>query len=800
MPNVVQPAAGRGGEPESADWLDVFAQLTRRRCLEARFLGGIRFIDPDSAVDDHAVVRASAALGIRASSEGRKKRLWIGLPGASAGAARTIAIGVLAADLVGRLEKSHSPSILGDIVLVTQQITTCRRMLDGLQIKNRADSSRRNLTDGHRIEPLIRRRDATTAPTLYLANPGRFGNVGSDRPFGAIVIDATHPRTIARLSDVLAEPAVRGTPIQVVIAPAGLERVAPADYAIWTWGPHDERRLRELLNPAESSRVSSGPRMHWLASDPPLEALLTKAHVALAGGTRDARGTMPDWLSIGWRLYHRMRLLAVDLSALDRACALRPFGHTARGDLEMLRATREPVRASAFWELHWPALVETLESTYEHLIAVGETAKFYELARAINAHFTQSDEPLRVVVGTSDEADLLEQRLLGFVDGYAQRLRDGGVRILSQAEEARAAAEEGPQHAVLLGPHTASWRYLDVYPLRRISLVTYEYESAADERVVRGDCERTDSYRFGRRAATLRSLGLVGPGVRLHLPREKAPPLVVERVGATQEVVERVTAIDVDAIAFDWSEAGPEVGARLTQSMSSPSMTVAWVEIMDTEGNCFVYPADHRVDLFVHEISKVRRVRAREVTPHSTLIVLVDQYQQSLFERLLEVLDRIRPPADSLRLRYWAFAKHALLREKGNDRKALFEAFSGALSVRYEAMVGWFGGDGDNGDLDEESDLIAPRNRSDFDKLAELTTFLDDNDRSETWESIRAERSNRRSWGRKLKDILVHSVPLLTSNRAPLADMVPEGTPLEEILAAAEVREVMSVRSLERRP
>lgn len=772
------------GDGHLADWAESFCRDSYCNTdIERLILSGLP-LSEGNFHDKWAWVRASEVLAVRACIQGSGK-IWISAPRCSPSNAQAVAVAVALTELSIRLRQKTS--LTGDLVLVTQQVMACRAALESIRFGAGTQVQKASLGKGYRIAPLIRR-ESTDGGNLYLSNPGRLSEMS--RPFWAVVVDATHPRTLSYLNDVLSTQAVNSTNVQIVVAPSGHERNAPPGFKIWMWDPESERRVNSVLGVSSPARFVEAGRVHRVVSDPPLENMLLAIRQVLIEAMSVMEPGPTDWVLRCWQMYHRLRQASVDLAILDRVAT--GYTRSVRSEIDEIFGAQ--ALSSRFWDLNRAFLSDSFESAYKHLLTIGDPSKFYAVGEAVADHFNRSQEKVRVVVGTKAETSILQERLVELVDGYENRLRDGQVEVVSASRDAILASEAEPVATILLGHRTSARRYLDLFSPTQIDIVLYDYEAEIDIAALSQLYGAARDYCTpSRRLSVLTALNLAKSGA---VTPDPAPPShdhpPVHRIGAAQRVSPRQLLTAVDDFAFEYSSSLNE--AQSSESASRIQSDQPCIQIEIEGGTTLTFAARRKVDLYVPELGAVERVAAENVKRESYLIVLVDEIRQNLSGRLFEILDRGRSREDVLRLTLWKYLKHGLYREFDYDYMRVYRCFDESLSVQASALRSWF-----SEEKEDDADCVAPARRDDFEILSDRIAALADKQvRGEVWNAIECQRNDHRRWGRKLSAILAKALPKMIEGASPALESAL-GTPIEEMMAAVDVYRVISVRALERK-
>lgn len=809
-------------------WVDRFVTLRDDNPLLSGMLEGrMPITEGDSRLDGTVVERASGVLAARSAlsaargrQAGRKKRLNLLVPNATQMLGRYLTVGLLIADFVHR-DGSRVPQnevctlVRGDLLFVTQNIRRCIALLRNLRLGTL------RLTDYWRVEVLSRySRPVDGKPRVFVANPGWWGALPHGRRFGAVVIDASHPRTARHLPALLGEPSISAAPLQIAVVPpweeGRLEPLLNGDrdaHSTWVWDPAAAAAVEGALLGREVRYETPG-RTVWICDDEPVAVELERVHDMLVGAARLAGGRLPAPALEAWSIYHRLRQLVPPLLHVEEE---RNRSYRTLPLRERLRqlSDQDPQAAGAlgaYLDATWPRLVETLEAVYELLLRRAEPAKFYGLAGVVSEHLERSgpDAPsretggrsLRVVVPTEHEANLLTALVGDLVDGWAEALQDGTVTLSTAREEPRLVAEGLKSETVLVGFRTSEARYLYVYPDVPIHVVAYPYEASVDG-AVQARCHSfaEELQADERRSTVLRTLlpesaTYEGNGDRAPLQaRARVSHRLESGIGvrevraATPDAVEPLA---VESIAgLSWSDEIPADGVHGTTSGSprTSGPAVGFVEIVDEEGERIVYSETQPLDVYFAATERLERIPAREVREGMLLVVLVDDRYEGLFQRFLEASREQQDPDAAVALALWHRAKQVALMRHGGNRRALYrELEEGGLSVNYEAVACYYAAG--------EKEVLAPDRFDDFRLLAEASgTYTADAHVRRTFGHVRTERVARRTCGRLLHGLLrrlaggAHYEAALTS-----ANVL--GTPVEQVAAAVSLREVSEARPI----
>ena len=142
------------------------------------------------------------------------------------------------------------------------------------------------LTERWGIEPYSKYSPTLdTEPRIFVTNPGWMLSSLPARVFGAVIVDGSHPRTLAHIKTLLAGP-LGGVPIQVVATPPLEERqmsdlTALPVSSVWLWDPESQRSVVAAVTGENATAESVSSRTIWCCDDDPVdEALRQVPHPA----------------------------------------------------------------------------------------------------------------------------------------------------------------------------------------------------------------------------------------------------------------------------------------------------------------------------------------------------------------------------------------------------------------------------------------------------------------------------------------------------------------------------------------
>lgn len=750
--------------------------------------------------------KVCAAVAVRLAilgSSPHPQTLFILIPNGDNRTAQYIAAGLL----VGHIAHKHGGPGLpahekgqllsGDLILVTPSVNLSKASLKDLTL-----GAKYPLSDFWQVEALSRYRLARAdTRRVFVANPGWVIRDLPDRKFGAVVIDAMHPRTQPHLRELL--HAVDHVPLRIVVAPP-LDRHAlgqmgyPRDASVWMWDPMAQLLAESVVANPRAENWVPPQRTLWVCEDD-VEAsnALGAVYRGLTGMLRDANGQSVPGLRDVWGIFHSLRQLTVPLAQLEEALALSWSGSIndrvkRLGDIEG--------RGNVVWEALWPAIKTGTENLYQLFLQRNEPAKFWVLASRVEEWLrTRPQETLRVVVGSHHEALLLSRLLADAVDGVQEARINGRLQLLASRAEAMEVAECRHAHTLLCGFRSAKTRYLDVYPVHDVEEVVYPFEA---------DIERstqTALYEFAHqlekddgRSAFLSKLGLTPTSK--HVCSPSPAPSVQCLKGNGQELQLAIPAriegiLDIDRLAnatdfspgdlSSYSDERTANGAKVT----GDSVLVAYKQ----QPQVIRYPVDHRVDVFFPATDQIQRFAARDLRPGMQVIAFVDDLYEDLFRRLQSAVHEKLPPSDRVALELWDEAKASLLTKFHGSRRAIHtELCKNGLVVDPVTVASWF--------RDDDEGTLAPQQIEEFLKLARATgLYPDESLMTHTFSCIRHSRGRSRAAGRELKALL-RAICSGEGYEQALESARKFEAALGDVCEAVEILEVKAVSAILRAP
>lgn len=740
--------------------------------------------------------RISGALCVRAALLARaaEQSLVFAVPEATA----HVALQVTAALLVGDHAHAHGAGELppeearrllrGDVLLVSQAVSETKSVLDELPI-----GSYQKLKDCWDVVLASRYSGAqkTDKPRLLVANPGWMAKSAAGRRFGAVVIDASHPRTLEQLPDLLRT--ARGcTSLRVVVAPpvqeATLRKWGCAPDAVWLWDPESqaEAALAAETTVADTPRV--GERKLWVCdSDSEAADALARLYRALCAAAKAAAGGYYPGLQQAWSIYNRLRQLVVPLAHFEQAAA-GTWAGSLRARVDDLATVAG--HGSVAWETTWPQVLDAVLAAYDTLLKREETTKFWAMASNLEKFISGSERLLRIVVPSEAEADLMTPLLGHLVDGFAGALAAGRLEVVTASQEARLVAEGQPAPTVLLGPRSKN-RYLDAFPSNRVDVLVYPHEVGVERGQLAKLYEPWTRPNHDSRTSLLASYGLrpVRPPGQATVPACASPAPIQVLHADGHEVSESVRSsttwdIDLDALA------GVGDTTPFESHSSLPTQAGDTVEVVFTNGSSATYYSTQNVDVFFPTTQTLQRYAPQELQQGWKVVSFVDGRYDTLYERLRDIVAARRPQKERLELELWDAVKRKMAAAHPNKRQLHQKLVLRGLKTGYETFTSWL--------REGEEEVVAPRHFEEFEILAaESGAFSTPERLRATFNAVQRERGTNRAAGRTLKNFL-RAVVSGDGYDEALSSARKLDAALGDVLHAVEVLEVAGTRVIRR--
>lgn len=762
--------------PEASNYSPVVLQLLGTDVLPAR---------------SEPFERMSAAIAVRCALASRttSKTLVFLVPEGTSTTARYVLAGLLAANYAHangfkRLPPAEcQPFLKSQVLLITPAVSESLADLQSLHLAGAV-----TLSDLWDVMPLARQAPkAGQKQRVFLANPGWALARMSERRYSAVIIDATHPRTLARLDDLLAL-ARNQSPLGIVIAP-GLPpgHLAAAGISegsdLWLWDPMAKTSARNALNEGRRE-PSPKPANHPLLvceGDSEANEVLEAAYREIAGVTRTCvRSTYPG-LSLVWSILNRLRTLTVPLTVYEQA-ATKSWSGGVAARIKMLDDVAG--HGQPTWDLTWPRVRSTLEAAYAAFIRRNETAKFWALAERLDELLRDRQATYRLVTPSGLETTLLTSWLQDIIDCLPEAIAEGRLDIVTYADEARQVAEGLVAHTILLGPRPAKYRYLSLYPSQPQEELLYPFEVAAERARIARQYAAAAALQTNQRAGFLETLNL---GMMVEVTRGQAPSPRAEVFRSSgrsvTQIVESAVEADFDFGSLIASES--ELRAYTTRFRAPAEKSGKYLQVVYAGGLVVEYPIEQLLDVYYEETDVIKRESVEALAPGSRVIRFVDGQYDSLFERTKEAIQAKLPLRDRMSLELWEIAKRTLVRTHDSKQTVYDLMRRSGLESTYSTFLSWFR---------EDAETIAPQTLEQFAIIAKASgVFRSDKQLRGTYTCIQHVRGRNRRAGRQLRALL-RAVISRDGYEDALENVRKVDPDLADAYAAVDVVEVLEVR------
>ena len=766
-------------------WINAFHLLRNQtHTLEGRLLAGrVAFRGSANGAADDDIANADAVLALLALKATPPVELALVHPEATPIKARQTLLALAFAELEHYLHHTYQSGSAG-LLFVTQQIVDAREHFKSVRVRSV------RISDVFNILSL----PATPAQhwkNLLIANPGRALRGGSTlRGLRAMVIDASHPRTLQHLSALLAHPDLRQIPVRIVIAPFHATLLEGRECRmIWLWDPPTATEVHRLLSPNATFIPSWASRKYWFTASCMLDEKFAEVERLLSEATRLGGAMMPPEMIEAWGVLASARSLTVPLEQAERAWHNARFGKRLKDRIEALRRSTPTADGNLrhFLAMQWTNIINALDAAYDVLATIEASPKFFTLIDALEQFSKQQDHPIRIVTPSESEAPLLASLLTDIDQDLAAAVNCGAIEVVPQREEARRVAEGNVRTTVLMGGRSGRYRHLDLFTSHEVNVVTYPSEGIRDrhriERLYHHWKSIANEHR-DRIAAHLKLNASSGP-TRVSW---RSPTIEIHSSDASLPTSKSIELPEASP-GFAWTavdEIPTESFVKFTATTVQSEFDKVVIE--DVEGDQLTFPVGSYVDVYRPHTDKLMHAPVHSLVAGDFLVILLDDEFESLFHRMCEIGNRRRPALNTVNLERWNIAKSRIYHRFGGSPQRIYGALQTRISVGYQALTSWFGTE-----HDDDGECIAPREETDFQHLATLSgVYRDEENMHATFKSIHEERVNRRKLGRQLRSALKSLVRGQQFDQA-LRAAEALNSDVEEVMHAIELREVTKI-------
>lgn len=765
-------------------WSDIFRRIQANyESLEARFLDGrIAFRGIGGRRDPTA--DADAALSVLAHRLKKPVEIAFVHPDLTPAKAREVLLATAFAELMRGLDQRNTNEPAG-ILYITQQIVDARLSLSSVRVKNQ------NIGDVFNIASL------TSAPTtnwrnLLISNPGRaLQNSANAARVRAMVIDASHPRTLNHLPALLHNPDLRQIPFRIIVAPPHRSLLEEfGERLIWLWDPDLACEVFKLLTPTNALLPGWACRTYWVAPDSGMNQSLGAAEKKLTEILRISKGQFPSEVSEAWSILCAERSLCIPLEQAERAWRNSHNGGRLRDRLDVLQRVTPNAEGELknFLAMYWKAVVDDLETAYQILKGESTSQKFLTLIDVLDEFMHRLDVPLRIVTSNREEAPILATNIADLDNGLRSAIDCGCLEIVHQHEEARRVAVGNNRTTILTGARSNRHRYLDLFPSQPVHIVAYSSEATRDRYSLESTYSRWAPWANGKRVAVGATLNLNVEGQNRTLGWKALP--IRTRTASSANSISATETPTPELDVFWFADEGTNEEHQNVGYGYANAGVVRRTRITTIDGDAIEITNRRTVDVYRPETDMLLRVSPDKVMRGDYLVTLLDDPYESLFDRLCEVASLKRPTEITMRLENWKLAKSRIFQAHYGEKKAIYRALDNHISVDYPAMKEWFGSG-----RDEDAQCLGPREKADFEQLAALSGVYSVRDMEATFETIELERNNHRRLGRQLCGAIRALARQHSSDRA-LKTAAALDAEVEEVRDALELHEVASIEKL----
>jgi hypothetical protein len=737
-------------------------------------------------------VTAALAVGAASLAHDDPSSLLFVVPEGTQDTARFITAGLL----VGNYGYEHGRSHLrpeeagrflkGSVLLITPAVSECTVDLESILLGGAT-----RLTDIWEIVPLAKQQPpGTNKQRLYVANPGWAMSRMKSRKFCAIIIDATHPRTLSSLPQLVAL-AKEVSPIQFVVSPplqrSQYKQIGFTDQPdTWFWDPG--ARAESYVAIDAGRQDPPPPARHILSTcddDQEADELLSAAYRTLAEVSKLSNGRDYPGLQLAWSVLNRLRNLTVSLTAFEQA-ASKTWG----GGLSQRMRSLQQIEGHGYavWDSTWPALKTSIEHAYNGFLLRKEPAKFWTLASRVDSLLAAKSNIFRVVAPSLIEAELLSGALHEVVDGFSEALISGRVEIITGHAEAILIADGVVKRTLLIGVRSGKYRHLNLFPSHPMEHFLYPFEARIERAALTQQYELSAELQTQGREALLSKFGMMALANLSDL-KPIAPRIELKRGDGRPVTFVKHSSTDVDLDLESLASSDTIDRGRAYEGMEreASSRSGDVYEVLYVGGLRLQYPAEQSLDVFFSDTDQIHRERVNRLVPGIRIIRFVDGHYDSLFFRTTEALKRRLSTHDRFALELWDKTKDQL-ESKFTSKRELYEKLvKDGLTSTYATFCTW---------VREEDDTMAPQQIEEFMIVAKATgAFPTDELIRRTFKCVQQVRGRNRAAGRKLKSVL-RALQAEAGYEDALDSVRRVDPDLADVYAAVDVVEVVSVRQI----
>jgi hypothetical protein len=676
--------------------------------------------------------------------------------------AKHLSLALLVADFAHRKGNSddglNHGLVEGDVLLVSQKTYQAERLISNYQVGDVSLSDYWNVTRG---EP---EQGDDERPRLSVVNPGWIQSHDEiPDSFYAVIFDGANPRALPHLERTIEKA---NAPLRALVSPAlgkyRLDRLKDLGIDLWLWDEESKHTAAEALDQSEWSFPSPSPQVKISpVGNENVDFYLEYAHRHLMNMIGEEHSS----LSHLWILYNYLRRLTVPILELDKK---RRNLFRTRPLSQQLEDLPSAVSGSAILETNWPEVTGALQSAYEELKQYTRPPKQEALVERVQAYLEEDATPVRIVLPTKHESELLVAQIEEQIEGLAPAIQSGEVQFVTESRR-----ENLPNDGVDVVPgyRTGRFRHLSAIPGSTINVLAYPHEVEITRRVL-------DSLEKGletvskneSRSSFLKSIGLAPGGstrvdpaisIRIEVSGE------VQGEGQQARIDDHEQEYALDDIIPDLSISHSDTTDAAPGSGDETRTETAEVTVYFEDGSLRNYSQGRMVSVWYEE--DIQRVRTENLMVGQRVIVFVDEAYSDLYERFLETISQRRSTDHETALQTWRYLKQEALSGHASVQELYRVLDRKGLSVGDNAVRSWY----DTG----PNRTIAPIDREDFALLARHAKPDLSNEAIDTlYGFIKSERQTRRNAGRWLKKLLrnaasAQSVPSIDGIEADMTEL-----------------------------
>lgn len=694
--------------------------------------------------------RVSAALAVRAAigSTRTPRTLLFLLPEGTSSTARYVLAGLLA----GNHAHQHGAGVLpvdecrafltAQILFITPVVSECISDLHEIHL-----ASTTVLTDLWKITRFTRNTHKTSSrQRILVANPGWASARMQEHKYSAVVIDATHPRTLHQLPQLLRlsrDHSSYCVVVAPVLPPALMSQLGTNETDVWIWDPLAQTNAKNAVGDKRHPIPPIPTHSFYICTeDSEGDHLLDDAYREIASATKLANGRTYPGLPLVWSILNKLRTLTVPLTTYDEVAGAT-YGRGLTSRMRMLDEISG--HGDAIWDASWPRIRMALDNVFAAFLKRTETAKFWVLAERLDSLLRSRHDLVRLVAPSKVEVELLTNSLQDVVDTASESIADGRLEITTYRDDAIRVSQGQPAFTLLLGMRPFAYRHLNVYPSHPQEQILYPFEADIARHSIEHQYIAAEALQGPSRLALLERLHFSAIK-EIALPQSPAPQFQMARVDGKPVTISRPSDITTD-LDIDWHATNDDA-FRLYSIDANDDVprTGEVVDITFAGGYLVRYPVDQKLDVYYEETEVIERVPAAELQPGMRIVRFVDGHYDSLFQRTAEAIQNKLPVRERMALELWNTSKRNLARNH-NKKLDLYESLCArGLKSTYTTCQSWF---------KDEDDTIAPRTFADFVVIAKATnSFKTEKLIDDVFRCIQKVRGRHRSAGRQLHALL----------------------------------------------